>query len=126
MKKLIAVGVITLGMMGSLVGCMAVGAHATSLVSTFFSGTKILGQARQYQIGYAAGVSDAMVTVGGIIADNPTTALGWLTSQSGCFEKDSRSAGELTTWAIQKWQASAGNLNAASTMIDEVCLSVGE
>jgi hypothetical protein len=124
MKKLIAVGILS----GSLLGGMAMGAHAAATIQVFIGSDTIRTKPEVYARGYAAGVSDATSALADVLSDpetapaDPTT---YIVRIDRCLDRHATADVVLEQWAMGKWQITAGtgdgHWSAASVMLGEAC-----
>jgi hypothetical protein len=128
MKKLMAVGVITLGMMGSLIGGIAMGAHASATIQAFVGSDTIRTKPELYARGYAAGVADATSALADFLGDpetSPADPAAYVVSVDRCLDGHASTDVVLEQWAMEKWQTAAGtgtgHYSAASVMLGEAC-----
>jgi hypothetical protein len=128
MKKWIAIAMITTGMVGSLIAGITVGAHASATVAAFLGTDNAPQMSRQFVVGYAEGVSDAVSSLGDYVGDPetaPADPAAAITGLKKCFEADGRTGSQLADWALAKWRMAqrtgGGHWSAASVMLGEIC-----
>jgi hypothetical protein len=120
MKKIITTGIITGGIIASLLTGITVGAHAQGTIATYFGTNQLAIASRANVIGYAAGVSDTLHSLAST-DDAPADPQAYIDRAAQCLDTDAQTIGALADWAIRKWQQAGGRYNAASVMIDQAC-----